>query len=163
MELKFIINHTGNLRRRFKLYLYGIEITRWAMPMWANWWFKLYLYGIEISDGRLRHFSIGVQIVPLWNWNVTPKAGVTKTSRRFKLYLYGIEIRYTYRGNVSIIVQIVPLWNWNRTESQMRQRMLSSNCTFMELKFFVITILPFRCRCSNCTFMELKLEGGCNC
>ena len=31
-----------------------------------------------------------------------------------------------------------------------------SNCTFMELKYIDVNLVPLLLVCSNCTFMELK-------
>ena len=120
--------------RKFKLYLYGIEIwrsfvetgTAWVqiVPLW-NW-----NSGRTISPRR-RHL---VQIVPLWNWNYyefaverIPQSSIctfmelklfVETDKlnetEFKLYLYGIEIYLFCSARVFC---------------------LSSNCTFMELKW----------------------------
>ena len=53
----------------------------------------------------------------------------------FKLYLYGIEI-----ANVKLVIIGI----------------ISSNCTFMELKLRVLRLLIILRWRSNCTFMELK-------
>ena len=96
----------------------------------------------------------------------------------FKLYLYGIEITDKFYSWFDTLVQIVPVWNWNFCPIFKININLSSNCTFMELKYWLsgsqeggseVLIVPlwnwnahrreYRSSMlsgSNCTFMELK-------
>ena len=118
----------------------------------------MYLYGIEIALRLLRAAARPVLIVPLWNWN-------------------GVEFKVSLKNK---IVLIVPLWNWNTASTCSQVSASGSNCTFMELKWVIISktsrgvvvlIVPLwnwncspasasRCTsCSNCTFMELKWSG----
>ena len=75
--------------RKFKLYLYGIEIRYNGSNLGKKGKFKLYLYGIEIQE---LHF-------------------LRAARRAFKLYLYGIEITLLTQAIRLNFVQIVPLWN----------------------------------------------------
>ena len=55
---------------------------------------------------------------------------------KFYLYLYGIEIADPYSPALTDFdVLIVPLWNWNLQALMCSSQVMSSNCTFMELKF----------------------------
>ena len=118
--------------------------------------FKLYLYGIEMTQGSNTQLTgKSVQIVPLWNWNGGFVKGLGNVAcsnctfmelkfvwfptlifhQLFKLYLYGIEIILRIFSLFNLrIVQIVPLWNWNKNVECREWGLLSSNCTFMELK-----------------------------
>ena len=127
----------------------------WSLGLQVLTLFKLYLYGIEIALIIRLFMLICVQIVPLWNWN------------------YNDEF-VPFRDSM---VQIVPLWNWNYIRYIISCQSLSSNCTFMELKYFMLAwlicvmqvqIVPLwnwnravhlfkrKGARSNCTFMELK-------
>ena len=160
----------------FKLYLYGIEISkrlkRWRygevqiVPLW-NWNLDSAAYT------RLRE----VQIVPLWNWNLQSVnvfryffrsnctfmelklrcCNLVIISVMFKLYLYGIEIGVRNNSLSWYSVQIVPLWNWNQHNPfQTGFAFCCSNCTFMELKLAILWQVVRHHKSSNCTFMELK-------
>ena len=67
MELKCGSLEVSQPRSRFKLYLYGIEISYRNTRTELLYAFKLYLYGIEIRYLRSFGCSAQVQIVPLWN------------------------------------------------------------------------------------------------
>ena len=68
MELKCLncmIRNSSD--KRFKLYLYGIEIDKLCTVPPPHSSFKLYLYGIEIGVLVRCRLRRPVQIVPLWN------------------------------------------------------------------------------------------------
>ena len=54
------------------------------------------------------------------------------------------------------VVQIVPLWNWNIGGMRETFFIVRSNCTFMELKWYLVGVFLISWVRSNCTFMELK-------
>ena len=81
-----------------------------------------------------------VLIVPLWNWN---------SKKKIHKYLFQK-------------VLIVPLWNWNIGLTNADATLSSSNCTFMELKFYNSSDSVNPLKCSNCTFMELKSSKSSN-
>ena len=56
------------------------------------------------------------------------------------------------------MVLIVPLWNWNFEVAPSPMTVQSSNCTFMELKFWNWALTDNGTEGSNCTFMELKCQ-----
>ena len=78
--------------RKFKLYLYGIEMAVYREPIKidafsSNCTFMELKFIIMVQTVRLMF----VQIVPLWNWNSICN-NLAEQDQRFKLYLYGIEI-----------------------------------------------------------------------
>ena len=118
----------------FKLYLYGIEIrtlraggggctssnctfmelkciltVRFASSKSSNCTFM----ELKCNDKTFCDLYFLVQIVPLWNWNALAQHGKAQ----------------------NYDVQIVPLWNWNTKQRSSMYSNISSNCTFMELKF----------------------------
>ena len=137
------------------------------VPLW-NW-----NSGRTISPRR-RHL---VQIVPLWNWNkiiwVASVRFASSNCTFMELKWEGID-KFTGECYVQIVplwnwnfqhlvwqsrtVQIVPLWNWNIWSSISYTIVISSNCTFMELKFVIVAWSLLVEMGSNCTFMELKFD-----
>ena len=116
--------------------------------------FKLYLYGIEMEQIRELQSQLAVQIVPLWNWNL---AGHPAARQRIQVQIVPL---WNWNSPTRVLnctgraVQIVPLWNWNLHHWMFKwSPLISSNCTFMELK------LPFIAWClSHCRF-KLYLYG----
>ena len=96
--------------------------------------FKLYLYGIEMSDEK-RPARVGyVQIVPLWNWNAGGLQSIV-IDFTFKLYLYGIEIKYCESANIKCNPFKLYLYGIEITNNpETGGSDFCSNCTFMELK-----------------------------
>ena len=101
-------------------------------------------------------YKIYVLIVPLWNWNSCildlikfnlssnrtfmelkwmypheSRLGITGSNRTFM----ELKLNTTKLGDLYYYVLIVPLWNWNPEMSEEPIKALSSNRTFMELKF----------------------------
>ena len=68
---------------------------------------------LKLPRGILPSMKSVVLIVPLWNWNLG--GGVDSLPAEEVL--------------------IVPLWNWNSRYTQTASEKMSSNCTFMELKY----------------------------
>ena len=120
--------------------------------------FKLYLYGIEITYVQIIVIRITMFKLYLYGIEIGEMDMIRKNLIKFKLYLYGIEIL--------IILTVFCL-------------LLSSNCTFMELKslctprslvrFWTFKLYLYGIEIwvkvteklslllsSNCTFMELK-------
>ena len=69
-----------------------------------------------------------------------------------------MELKYLrwFSKITQLYVLIVPLWNWNIEDVYPAFSSLSSNRTFMELKFYYILMVFETCKSSNRTFMELK-------
>ena len=135
--------------------LWNWNLLGFVIPIWAVL-FKLYLYGIEIGHCTSNSLLSLVQIVPLWNWNCS-KNIIIQYNSLFKLYLYGIEIFITLQNRVDRVVQIVPLWNWNG-----ELYIEDGTCYPFKLYLYGIEIRMMQVKlrqsweCSNCTFMELK-------
>ena len=83
-------------------------------------------------DGKSRT----VLIVPLWNWNPEIWAIARLGLIVLIVPLWNWNTSSTPTCFLPRLVLIVPLWNWNSWYHLWRKRTASSNCTFMELKWF---------------------------
>ena len=137
MELKFTLTANGNLMMLVLI-----------VPLW-NWNCRvLYVHLKSFCCSNctfmelkwciliMLKLKVRVLIVPLWNWNWLRLIMLLK----------------------QVCVLIVPLWNWNKLACTIIEVLISSNCTFMELKWVWANKANAYDWSSNCTFMELKFN-----
>ena len=99
-----------------------------------------------------------VLIVPLWNWNTYIGQTVFGFDLVLIVPLWNWNELSENQEKPQKQVLIVPLWNWNRVACEFSLAIVSSNRTFMELKYTIIKNNSETLHGSNRTFMELKLK-----